>query len=162
MIRAATTGDISGLTGLLVSCVAGGASVGFLADVTRSDAQAFWRAHLADPRARVLVAVEDGAVRGTVSLVLVDKPNGRHRAEVVKLLVAPDARRDGLGGRLLRAVEELAVRQRRTLLVLDTVTGSPAQALYEGAGWEVAGQVPDYAASPAGALEPTTVLYKRL
>lgn len=162
MIRAAGTGDVSGLTGLLVSCVAAGASVGFLADVTRSDAQAFWRTRLADPGTRVLVDVDGGVVRGTVSLVLVDRPNGRHRAEVATLLVAPEVRRQGLGRRLLRAAEELAGKQGRTLLVLDTATGSPAQALYESAGYLVSGVVPDYAAAPDGRLEPTTVLFKRL
>ncbi|MDN3261884.1 GNAT family N-acetyltransferase [Streptomyces sp. CSDS2] len=37
-----------------------------------------------------------------------------------------------------------------------------AERLYRSAGWTAAGTIPDYAASPAGGLRPTTLYYKRL
>jgi len=101
---------------------------------------------------------------GTVSLVFPfpDKPNSRHRAELVKLMVHRDARGHGLGRRLLDLAEEVAAGTGITLLHLDTETDSPAERLYGSAGWIRAGVIPDYAADPSGVLRPTTLYYKQL
>ena len=99
---------------------------------------------------------------GTVSLAFPDKPNSRHRAELVKLMVHRDARGQGLGRRLLVTAEEAAAAAGVTLLHLDTETDSPAEYLYGTAGWTRAGVIPDYAADPAGVLRPTTLYYKHL
>jgi ribosomal protein S18 acetylase RimI-like enzyme len=101
-------------------------------------------------------------VIGTGTLALAGLPNGRHRAEVAKLLVRPDAQGRGVGRELLDALEEEARAHGRRTLVLDTVTGSPAQRLYEGAGWTVVGVIDDYADLPDGTPSPTTYLTKRL
>ncbi|GAA2898638.1 hypothetical protein GCM10010524_33400 [Streptomyces mexicanus] len=101
-------------------------------------------------------------VTGTVSLAYPDKPNSRHRAELVKLMVHPRARGQGLGRRLLTTAEDAAATAGVTLLHLDTETGSPAEHLYRTAGWTRAGVIPDYAASPLGELRPTTLFFKRL
>ncbi|MFI1599506.1 GNAT family N-acetyltransferase [Streptomyces venezuelae] len=154
---------------LLVDTVRGGSSLGFLADLDRSDASDWWRglgpAVEAD-RIAVWVA-RDGdrdasRVTGTVSVAFTDKPNGRHRAEIAKLMVHPDARGQGLARALLTAAEHTAVQAGVTLLVLDTETGSPAETFYRGAGWTEAGTIPDYAADPSGTLHATTLFYKRL
>lgn len=108
------------------------------------------------------VARDRGRVSGTVSLALPDKPNSRHRAELVKLMVARSVRGQGLGRRLPAVAEDAAARAGITLLHLDTETGSPAEHLYRTAGWTRAGTIPDYAASPDGAPRPTTLYYKRL
>jgi hypothetical protein len=50
----------------------------------------------------------------------------------------------------------------RTLLVLDTITGSDAVRLYEALGWTRAGEIPRYAAMPDGTLAPTTYFFKEL
>ena len=50
----------------------------------------------------------------------------------------------------------------KTLLVLDTVTGSPAQTLYENLGFTLSGTIPHYAMSTQGMLESTSVMYKVL
>jgi GNAT superfamily N-acetyltransferase len=101
-------------------------------------------------------------VLGTVSLAFAAKPNSRHRAELVKLMVRREARGQGLGRGLLATAETAAVAAGVTLLHLDTETGSPAEHLYRSAGWTPAGTVPDYAATPEGVLRPTTIYYKRL
>ncbi len=65
----------------------------------------------------------DGRVIGTVSLAFSDKPNSRHRAELVKLMVHRDGRgRVGLGRTLLttagrvrkRRIAARAIRRPRT------------------------------------------------
>lgn len=110
----------------------------------------------------VWVAREGERTIGTVSLAFPDKPNSRHRAELVKLMVHRDTRGQGLGRRLLTTAEEAAIRAGVTLLHLDTETGSLAERLYGAAGWTRAGVIPDYAANPDGALRPTTIYFKRL
>ncbi|CAL9370848.1 N-acetyltransferase family protein [Streptomyces sp. enrichment culture] len=154
------------LADLLADAVDGGASVGFLAPLDRAQAVAWWRERsgaVAEGRLVVWVAHEEpGRVLGTVSLALPDRPNSRHRAELVKLMVHRTARGRGLGRRLLTVAEEEAAARGLTLLHLDTETGSPAERLYRSAGWTPVGAIPDYAADPGGTLRPTTVYYKRL
>jgi GNAT superfamily N-acetyltransferase len=153
------------LAGLLVDAVDSGASVGFLAPLDHRAAAAWWRERavpVAAGRYAVWAAHDGTRVVGTVSLAFPDKPNSRHRAELVKLLVHREARGQGLGRRLLGTAENAAASAGVTLLHLDTETGSPAESLYRSAGWTRAGVIPDYAAEPGGALRPTTLFYKRL
>ncbi|MEW2284227.1 GNAT family N-acetyltransferase [Streptomyces sp. NPDC047841] len=157
---------VGDLAALLTDTVASGASVGFLAPLGHAAAVAWWRERAeaaAAGRLAVWAALDPvGRVTGTVGLACPDKPNSRHRAELVKLMVHRCARGRGLGRRLLTTAEEAAAADGRTLLHLDTETGSPAEGLYRSAGWTRAGTIPDYAASPAGVLRPTTLYYKRL
>jgi ribosomal protein S18 acetylase RimI-like enzyme len=88
--------------------------------------------------------------------------NGRHRAEISKLIVDPESWRLGIGRALMMAAEALARREGRTLLVLDTRTGDAAEDLYAGMGFHKTGVIPDYVRSETGALESTTVMYKLL
>ncbi|MFH9859202.1 GNAT family N-acetyltransferase [Streptomyces sp. NPDC017202] len=159
--------DLSGrLADLLVDTVHGGASVGFLAPLDRAEALAWWEGRAAGVAAGQLAVWaaldDDGRVTGTVTLALPDKPNSRHRAELVKLMVHRDARGQGLGRRLLTTAEEAAAAAGVTLLHLDTETDSPAEHLYRTGGWTRAGVIPDYAADPSGVLRPTTLYYKHL
>ncbi|MEU0738920.1 GNAT family N-acetyltransferase [Streptomyces sp. NPDC006134] len=153
------------LAALLVDTVDGGASVGFLAPLDTADAAAWWRERadaVAAGRLAVWVAYDGHRPAGTVGLALPDKPNSRHRAEVVKLMVRRDARGRGLGRGLLATAEAAAGARGITLLHLDTETGSPAERLYRSAGWTRAGVIPDYAADPHGVLRPTTLYYKHI
>ncbi|MER6167790.1 GNAT family N-acetyltransferase [Streptomyces violaceorubidus] len=161
----AATALLDGLAALLTDTVAGGASVGFLAPLGHAEAAHWWRGRAAAVAAGQLalwVARAGERVTGTVSLALPDKPNSRHRAELVKLMVSREARGQGLGRRLLTAAEEAAVAAGITLLHLDTETGSPAEHLYRSAGWTRVGTIPDYAAEPRGGLRPTTLYYKQV
>ncbi|MEU3860778.1 GNAT family N-acetyltransferase [Streptomyces sp. NPDC028722] len=154
------------LAALLTDTVASGASVGFLAPLGHAEAVAWWRERADATEAghiAVWAAVDPAdRVAGTVGLAFPGKPNSRHRAELVKLMVHRSARGRGLGRRLLAIAEDAAVAGGITLLHLDTETGSAAEELYRSAGWTVAGIIPDYAAAPAGGLRPTTLYYKRL
>ena len=151
------------LSDLLVDTVTDGASVGFLAPLDRTAAIAWWEERaraVAAGQLAVWAAREGGRTVGTVSLAFPDKPNSRHRAELVKLMVHREARGRGLGRRLLTIAENAAIDAGVTLLHLDTETDSLAERLYGSAGWTRAGVIPDYAASPAGVLRPTTIYYK--
>ncbi|MGW6566252.1 N-acetyltransferase family protein [Streptomyces sp. NPDC054975] len=155
-----------GLAALLVDAVDGGASLGFLAPLDPAEASRWWQG-VADEAERGVRDVwaalgPQGEIRGAVTLVRTDKPNGRHRGEVARLIVHHAARGRGLGARLLEATEAHAAREGLTLLVLDTQTDSPAEGLYRKAGWTPAGTIPDFAADPTGTLRPTTLYYKRL
>ena len=150
---------------LLVDVVDGGASLGFLAPLAAADAAAWWESlapAVDDGQLRVWAAREGGRVVGTVSLRPEFKANGRHRAEVTKLMVHRDARGRGVARRLLAEIESAAADAGFTLLVLDTQTGSPAERLYRAGGWTRAGIVPDYASDPVGVLHPTTIYFKAL
>ncbi|WP_406402269.1 GNAT family N-acetyltransferase [Streptomyces uncialis] len=175
--RASVTADVSRLrTGgellaaagpladLLLDTVHAGASLGFLESLDRTGAAEFWRDQASAVDSGLLavwMARDAGGVTGTIGVRFGDKPNGRHRAEIVKLMVHRRARGQGLGRTLLTAAEEGATRRGARLLHLDTETGSPAERLYRAAGWERAGTIPDYAADPYGKLHPTTLYYKR-
>ncbi|GHD87763.1 GNAT family N-acetyltransferase [Streptomyces naganishii] len=154
------------LARLLTDTVADGASVGFLAPLGHAEAARWWRERVtgvAEGRLAVWTAHDgDGRTVGTVSLAFPDKPNSRHRAELVKLMVHRTARGAGLGRRLLTTAERAAAEAGVTLLHLDTETGSPAERLYDSAGWTRVGAIPDYAADPGGVLRPTTLYYKQI
>ncbi|MER6285962.1 GNAT family N-acetyltransferase [Streptomyces sviceus] len=153
------------LADLLIDTVDGGASIGFLAPMDRAAAVAWWKERVGAVAAghlAVWAAYDGRRALGTVGLAFPDKPNSRHRAELVKLMVHRDARGQGLGRRLLGTAENAARSAGITLLHLDTETDSPAERLYGSAGWTRAGVIPDYAADPAGVLRPTTLYYKRL
>ena len=157
--------QIDQLADVLIDCVNGGASVGFMHPLGRDRAIAFWR-RIAEGVAvgeRALLVAEDAdGVCGTVQLVLAQPDNQPHRADLAKMLVHRRARRRGLGAALLRAAEATARECGKTVLVLDAVTGGDAAHLYEKLGWTRVGDIPRYALMPDGAFCSTTVFYRDL
>ena len=154
-------GDLVELFQETVNC---GDTVGFLPPISTEEAAAFWdevREALRGSR-RMLVARYAGQVVGTVQLDLAMQTNGRHRAEVMKLLVRREARRQGLGRRLMEAVEGMARSEGRTLLVLDTRQDEPSEAFYAALGYQRAGVIPNFAESADGTLHATVLFYKEL
>jgi len=160
------TACVEALADVLIDCVEGGASVSFMLPLPREKAVAFWR-KVADGVARgerVLLVAEDGEgqLLGTVQLILSMPDNQPHRADVAKMLVHRKARRRGVAQKLLAAVDDEARREGKTVLVLDTVTGSDAERLYERAGWQRVGVIPKYALMPTGEFCATTFFFKHL
>ena len=150
---------------ILADAVAGGASVGFTLPFTPEDAATWWQSIERDVvRGNVIVVVArlQRRVVGTAQLRLAQLPNARHRAEVAKVLVHRSARRRGIATALMNAMERIALAEGRTLLVLDTITGSEAVSLYTKLGWTRAGEIPEYAGLPSGELRPTTIFFRRL
>ncbi|MFI9591341.1 GNAT family N-acetyltransferase [Nonomuraea sp. NPDC052265] len=158
-------GSVDELAVLLADAVDGGASVGFLKPFGPAEAAAWWREQAAVAEGGMAVwacRAPDGFLAGTVGLVMARKPNSRHRAELVKLLVHRQARGRGLSRLLLAAAEQGAVAAGADLLVLDTETGSAAEHVYLTGGWTRYGVVPGYAGAPDGTLLDCSFFYKRL
>jgi GNAT superfamily N-acetyltransferase len=153
---------VAALTDLLADAVASGASVSFMSTTTREQFAAFWQAMADEGSNRILGAFEGERLIGAVMLKLGMPPNQPHRADVAKLLVHRSARRQGVARALMTTLEELAREARRTLLVLDTVTGGAAERLYAALGWTRVGVIPDFALFPDGRMCDTTVFFKRL
>jgi len=162
VIRPARPDDVEGLADVLVDCVAGGASVGFMHPYDHGAAAAFWEGVLGRADRIVLVAEDAGGqVAGTVQVVFAAPDNQPHRADVSKVLVHRRARREGLGEALMRAAEAAALAAGRTLLVLDTASPD-ALRLYQRLGWTRVGDVPKFALWPDGGFVATTFFYKDL
>ncbi|WP_127589094.1 GNAT family N-acetyltransferase [Paenibacillus koleovorans] len=151
--------DLEQLTELLIAVVEDGASIGFLPPVGREEAVAYWDGVMG-PDVVLLVARQEGRIVGTVQLHLCGKANGRHRAEIAKLMTAPACRRQGIGRLLMLEAEQQAQVARRTLLVLDTREGDPSNRLYLALGYVQAGIIPRYAMSANGSLDTTVLYYK--
>jgi ribosomal protein S18 acetylase RimI-like enzyme len=153
------------LCDVLVDCVEGGASVGFMSPYAREDALNYWKSVLPaveNGGTILFVARAEGRIVGTVQVGLAQFPNQPHRGDLKKLLVHSAARGRGLATALMNAAEREAFSRGKTLLVLDTATGSPAESLYRRLGWTSAGIIPDYALWPDGRYCATTYFYKHL
>lgn len=154
---------IDDLAALLVDAVESGAGVNFMAGVTVEQTREWWTARLDGVEAGMVVPIvarEGSRIVGSTVLLYAWNPNSPHRGEISKVLVHSSARRLGLGRRLMAAAEARARADGRWLLVLDTVTGSAAEAFYRSLGWREVGVIPDFALQPDGTLTPTTVFYK--
>lgn len=153
------------LADLLIETVAAGGSVSFMHPLSPDAAREFWRKSLAAAARgeRVVLGAWDGeALVGTVTLFLDFPPNQPHRAEIAKLMTRPDHRGKGIATRLMRAAEELAVENGRSLLMLDTATDEGAAGLYEKLGFTLTGEIPDFALKPHGGLTGTLIYWKRI
>lgn len=153
------------LIALLQDAVDDGASVGFVRPLATDMAEKYWQDVIREvgQRSRVLlVAFRDGAVAGSVQLGLCTRSNGLHRAEVQKLLVHTQWRRQGIATALMSAIEQEALAEHRSLLYLDTEPHKPAAAMYEQKGWIRVGEIPGYACSPDGHLHGAAIFYRKL
>jgi len=160
-----TTRRIDALVDILCDAVDGGTSVSFLPPMDRALARRFWEKTIAAVATgdRVLfVAEDDAGPLGTVQLEIVATPNQPHRCEVAKLLVHRRARRQGVGRKLMQALEAEARRAGRTLITMDTRKGDNAEQLYVSLGYTIAGVIPRYALSGEGTRDDTAILYKEL
>lgn len=156
---------LGALAEVLLDCVAGGASVSFMAPLSKTDAEAFFEKVLEGVHKgeRILLAAFiDSQLVGSVQILIAMPPNQPHRADVAKLLVVRSARGHGVGSQLMEYAEEASRLAGKTLLVLDTATGSQAENLYLRLGWTRVGVIPMYAMYPDGTWCDTTIFWKRL
>jgi GNAT superfamily N-acetyltransferase len=156
---------LTALAEVLLDCVEGGASVSFMASLTKAEAESFF-GNVVEGVQRgdriLLAAFIDSKLVGTVQVVNATPPNQPHRADVAKLLVLRSARKQGVGARLMEYAEEASRLAGKTLLVLDTVTRDHAERLYLRLGWNKLGVIPNYALFPDGRFCDTTVFWKQL
>lgn len=158
---------IEDLAELVHACVHDGASIGFILPHSRADSVAFWRDKVApavqEGRRLLLIAWRDGRIAGSVQLDYDTPANQPHRAEIRKLLVHPDFRRQGIARQLMAEIESHAVALGRSLLTLDTRTGDSAEPLYRSLGYQTTGIIPNYCRDTfTERLDATTIMYKTL
>jgi len=156
---------VEGLGKLLIEATANGASISFMHPLAHNKAAAFWHHALAEADNGyqfVFGAFDRSQLVGTVTLCPVRKENQPHRAEIFKLIVAKSHRRRGIGKMLMDTAEDKARELGKTVLVLDTTTGSAASKLYEKEGRVSAGIIPDHAFLPNGRLSDTTIYWKKI
>ena len=157
--------QIKALAEVLIDCVAGGASVGFMHPLSQDKALSFWRVvaqGVAQGERALLVAEDEAGIVGTVQLILAQPENQPHRAELAKMLVHRRARRQGLGEALMQAAQTCARECGKTLLMLDTTAGMDAERLYTRLGWQRFGEVPGHALLAHGGLSDTAFFYRAL
>jgi ribosomal protein S18 acetylase RimI-like enzyme len=153
------------LSELLIEAVANGGSVSFMDPLPPETADKFWESALsaAARGERIVLGAFDGDLLvGTVTLVLDLSQNQPHRAEIVKMITRISHRGRGVATVLLRRAENMALARGRTLLVLDTASDGGPAPLYESMGFQLAGEIPDYAFKPQGGLTGTKIYWKRL
>jgi ribosomal protein S18 acetylase RimI-like enzyme len=158
---------IEDLGELVHACVHDGASIGFILPHSRAESEAFWRDKILpamrDGGRLLLVAWRDDRIAGSVQLDYDTPANQPHRAEIRKLLVHPDFRRQGIARELMVEIERHAVRLQRSLLTLDTRTGDNAEPLYRSLGYQTTGIIPGYCRDTlTERLDATTIMYKNL
>jgi acetyltransferase len=157
--------EFEALVLLLRDAVLGGASIGFVLPLAPDEIETYWQSVLAalrDGSRFLFAAFEGAALVGAVQLALEPRANGRHRAEVMKLMVLRTHRGRGIGRSLMRALIEAARAADRTLLLLDVRADDPAERLYRSLGFVAFGRVPDHAQSPDGRLAGTSFYYLNL
>lgn len=150
---------------LLINSVNNGASIGFIAPLAQDEAKQYWLqvdSDLQQGKRLLLAQFIADKLAGTIQLSLCSKANGRHRAEVEKLMVHTDFRQHGIAKHLLIYAEKVALDNQRTLLVLDTRTGDVASHLYRRQGYINVGQIPGYVCNSGNKYESTTYFYKQL
>jgi acetyltransferase len=153
-----------GLVALLQDAVDHGASVGFLAPLDNAPAWDYWLSVMDRLESGLLcwIALEGQTVAGTVQLEPCGKQNGRHRAEVMKLLTLASKRRRGIAAGLMQALESEARFRGLKLLFLDTEAQSPAERFYQSQGWARSAEIPCYALTAQGQLCATVFYFKVL
>jgi GNAT superfamily N-acetyltransferase len=153
------------LVTLLQDAVQDGASIGFIQAPAQGEAESYWNGvfeAVQNGSKLMWVARAENRIVGTVQLGLEFRANGLHRAEVMKLMVHTNARRQGVGRALLERLEIKARSLGRTTLVLDTREGDPSNAFYTTLGWVLVGEIPRYVTNPDGSFAATMVYYKLL
>ncbi|KAJ7510841.1 acetyltransferase [Mycena galericulata] len=132
---------------------------------------AWWKERAAEAAAGrrfiVMAFAEDSAgqkqLAGYAMLFRPLTQTGPFRGTIEKLLVSPNFRRRGIARKVMQKLEDEAKAHGQTLLMVDTVTGSPAEMVYPKLGYILLGIVPKYGISPLdGSLHGGTFYWKQL
>lgn len=150
---------------LLLGTVNQGNPLGFMPPITARQAELYWRLvrREVETGMRVLVVAARGdRLAGSGQLALAQSPNGRHRAELQKLLVSATERGLGIGRSLVETLHRAAVERRRSLLVLHTRRGQAAVGFYRTLGYREVGIIPGYSMDPDGQRIDDVTMYQEL
>lgn len=146
----------------------------FLPPLSHEKLLTWWKERIAevnDGKRHIWILVTDidatGKLKGpeVMGVVMLSTPyseTGAFRGYVEKLLIHKNCRGKGGARALMEALETEASSLGRKMLLLDTETGSSAEAVYKKLGYVEVGRVPAYGMSPTGELKDGTFLYKQL
>ncbi len=152
------------LANLISDSVQQNSSIGFLEQSTDEDFKKFWIEEFDGIHSgnRIILAIIDDEVAGSVIISPETKPTGLHRAEFRKFLVHSKHQRKGLGASLEQFACNFAKQLGLKLLVLDSATAYLTSGVYQKWGWIKVGEIPEYALNPDGSFVATIYFYKRL
>jgi GNAT superfamily N-acetyltransferase len=152
-------------TELLIDTVNGGVPLGWMPPIRREQSREYWLSlhrELHGGSRLLLAAFAGQRLVGSGQLSLPGWPNARHRAELQKLFVATDLRGQGVGRVLLAALHFFAREHGRSLLLLNTRRGEPAERFYKNQGYREAGVLPGWTVGPAGERYDHVTLFQEL
>jgi GNAT superfamily N-acetyltransferase len=160
--RDGVVAHLDALARLLLNAHTSGMSLGLAAPLSIEGARDAYviAADKLEPGERLLLGAFDGdELVGAVQLDRSSAGNGRHRAEVRRLVVRTDRRGAGVGRALMDAVVDTAGGLGLRLLWLTTHEGTDADRFYGRLGWSRVGVIPDYAELPNGELAGNTFYF---
>ncbi|KAK0645667.1 hypothetical protein B0T16DRAFT_390245 [Cercophora newfieldiana] len=163
------------IAALHASCITQDHMVGpFLPPLTNEKLLPWWRERIAEVNAgtRVIVLLlaqttpakkaEGRDFRGLAMFKTSDVETGTFRGHIDAVLVNQKYRRQGGARALVRALEYEAARKGRTLLLVDTETGSVAEAAFKSFGYVEVGKIPAYSHVLPNGKRGGTFFYKDL
>jgi len=153
------------LIDLFLETVNGGSPLGFLAPITRETVRDYLISLFPEVEAGsrlVLVAYHNNVVVGSGQLALSRRSNSPHRAELERLFVERASRGRGIGTSLMHGLHSVARQNGRTLILLNTRRGEPAEAFYKGLGYREVGVIPGWTIGAEGERYDHVTLYLEL
>ncbi|KAM0555460.1 hypothetical protein ACHAO7_003087 [Fusarium culmorum] len=163
------------LAAIHASCITHDRTIAdFLPPLSHEKLLAWWKeriAEVADGKRLIFILLnqtEPGVrpkgpdVIGVVMLYMPSSETGPFRGVVEKLLVQKASRRQGGAKTLMSTLETEAIKRGRTILLLETETGSLGGEVFKNLGYVELGQIPKYGLSPTGELKDGTFFWKHL
>lgn len=140
--------DLNDLCDASDAAIEAGGGFGWIAPPAREVLERYWRGVLVVPERHLLLARIDDVVCGAAQLIEPTRHNEAQAfsAQVLAAFIAPWARGNGAGEKLLRTAEKLAVEMGYKVLQMDVrETQKAAIALFEKSGFKRWGENPAYA-----------------
>jgi GNAT superfamily N-acetyltransferase len=153
------------LAEILIDAVSSGAGVSFIVPPTQEEAERFWKnlsRAIGAGEIFCFLAEVDDEVAGVVLLMRATAQNQPHRADIAKLLVHRNSRRQGIGSKLMTAAEAHARHIGLKLITFDAVAHGAVEEFYKDLGFVVAGYYPKYAYALNHRLDDTALFFKEL
>jgi acetyltransferase len=150
---------------LFTETVNGGTPLGFMAPINHGIAREYWISIIRELETRerlLFIAYDDNAVVGSGQLLLSQRSNSPHRAELQKVFVERASRGRGIGRALMNAIHTTALEHARTLILCNTRHDEPAERFYKSLGYKEAGVIPGWTVDREGERYAHATLYKEL
>ena len=153
------------LVELFTETVNAGSPLGFMAPINHGVAREYWISIIRELEMRerlLFIAYDDNTVVGSGQLLLSQRSNSPHRAELQKLFVERASRGRGIGRALVSAIHTTALEHGRTLILCNTRHDEPAERFYKSLGYKEAGVIPGWTIDRQGERYDHVTLYKDL